>query len=83
MLSFFGNFNVSGMVVFKEGKPSKNDYRKYKITVENLFAKYKSNTTKVAVNSTNYTLTKNSNNGEYDQLTVDTSSTKTVDGCSK
>lgn len=28
----FGTFNVSGMVVFKNGKPSKNDYRKYKIT---------------------------------------------------
>jgi len=30
--NLFGNFNVSGMVVFKEGKPSKNDYRKFKIT---------------------------------------------------
>lgn len=28
----FGTFNVSGMVVFKNGKPSKNDYRKFKIT---------------------------------------------------
>ena len=28
----FGTFNVSGMVVFKNSKPSKNDYRKYKIT---------------------------------------------------
>lgn len=32
--NIFGNFNVSGMVVFKDGKPSKNDYRKYKITVD-------------------------------------------------
>lgn len=32
--NIFGNFNVSGMVVFKNGKPSKNDYRKYKITVD-------------------------------------------------
>lgn len=32
--NIFGTFNVSGMVVFKDGKPSKNDYRKYKITVD-------------------------------------------------
>ena len=30
--NLFGSFNVSGMVVFKMGKPLKNDYRKYKIT---------------------------------------------------
>lgn len=30
--NLFGNFNVSGMVVFKTGVPSKNDYRKFKIT---------------------------------------------------
>ena len=30
--NLFGNFNVSGMVVFVLGKPSKNDYRKFKIT---------------------------------------------------
>ena len=28
----FGTFNVSGMVVFIDGKPYKNEYRKYKIT---------------------------------------------------
>ena len=28
----FGTFSVSGMVVFVNGKPSKNDYRKFKIT---------------------------------------------------
>jgi len=32
--NIFGTFNVSGMVVFKDGKPSKKDYRKYKITVD-------------------------------------------------
>ena len=32
--NIFGTFNVSGMVVFKNGVPSKNDYRKYKITVD-------------------------------------------------
>ena len=30
----FGTFNVSGMVVFIDGKPSKNDYRKFKISVD-------------------------------------------------
>ena len=28
----FGTFSVSGMVVFKNGVPSKNDYRKFKLT---------------------------------------------------
>lgn len=30
--NLFGNFNVSGMVVFIDGKPYKNEYRKFKIT---------------------------------------------------
>ena len=30
----FGNYNVSGMVVFKNGYPSKGDYRKFKISVD-------------------------------------------------
>ncbi len=30
----FGTYNVSGMVVFKNGLPSKNDYRKYKISID-------------------------------------------------
>ena len=30
----FGTYNVSGMVVFIDGKPSKNNYRKFKISVE-------------------------------------------------
>ena len=41
-------------------------------------AKYKANTTKIAVNGTDYTLTNNSNDGAYDAIKVDTSSTKTV-----
>lgn len=32
--NLFGNFNVSGMVVFIDGVPSKNDYRKFKITMD-------------------------------------------------
>lgn len=30
----FGSYNVSGMVVFKDGNPSKSDYRKFKISVD-------------------------------------------------
>ncbi len=30
----FGTYNVSGMVVYIDGIPSKNDYRKYKISVD-------------------------------------------------
>ncbi len=32
--NLFGSFNVSGMVVFINGVPSKNDYRKFKITID-------------------------------------------------
>ena len=32
--NLFGSYSVSGMVVFKNGLPSKNDYRKFKITVD-------------------------------------------------
>ena len=32
--NLFGNYNVSGMVVFKGGIPSKNDYRKFKISID-------------------------------------------------
>ena len=41
-------------------------------------AKYKANATKLKVGSTTHTLTKNSNDGAYDAITVDTTSTKTV-----
>ena len=30
----FGTYNVSGMVVYVDGKPSKNNYRKFKISVD-------------------------------------------------
>ena len=30
----FGSYTVSGLVVFKNGKPCKNEYRKYKISVD-------------------------------------------------
>ena len=42
-------------------------------------AKYKSNTTKISINGgTTQTLTKNSNDGAYDIITIDTSTNKTV-----
>ncbi len=44
-----------------------------------LLAKYKTNTAKITVNGTTYTLNKNSNDGEYDEIEVDTSINKTVD----
>lgn len=30
----FGEYTVSGMVVFKDGQPSKSDYRKFKISID-------------------------------------------------
>ena len=32
--NLFGSYSVSGMVVFKNGRPSKNDYRKFKISLD-------------------------------------------------
>lgn len=32
--NLFGDWSVSGMVVFKNGKPAKNEYRKYKISFD-------------------------------------------------
>lgn len=41
-------------------------------------AKYKTNTTKITINGTTYTLTKNSNDGAYDEIVIDTTTTKTI-----
>ena len=41
-------------------------------------AKYKAKTTKVSINDNEYTLSASSNSGAYDEITVDTSSSKTV-----
>jgi len=41
-------------------------------------AGYKATAAKLTINGTSYTTTKVSNNGEYDAITVDTTSTKTV-----
>lgn len=47
-----------------------------KVTLE--IAKYKAKTTKVSINGTEYTLENSSNDGLYDSIEVDTSSTKTI-----
>ena len=41
-------------------------------------AKYKTYDTTVTINGVDYVLTKNSNDGEYDEIVIDTSSNKTV-----
>ncbi len=41
-------------------------------------AKYKANASVLTINGTNHTLTKSSDNGEYNEITIDTSTTKTV-----
>lgn len=48
------------------------------VTVKLYVAKYKAKTSKVTVNGATTTLTVSSNDGNYDVITVDTSSTKTV-----
>lgn len=47
-------------------------------TVSVYIAKYKTNTSKITVNGTAYTLTKNSNHGEYNKIDIDTSVEKSV-----
>ena len=41
-------------------------------------AQYKANTTKVAINGTNYTIGTASSNGEYTPITIDTTTNKTI-----
>ena len=41
-------------------------------------AQYKANTSKLSINGTQYTLSSASDNGAYDTITIDTSSTKTI-----
>ena len=48
------------------------------VSIKIAVAKYKENTTDITVNETIYSLTKNSNDGEYDEIVVDTSSDKTI-----
>ena len=41
-------------------------------------AKYKTNTAKLTINGASYTLTKNSNDGAYDEIVIATTATKTI-----
>ena len=41
-------------------------------------AKYKANASKITINGTEKSLTKNSNDGQYDMIEIDTTSTKTI-----
>lgn len=67
----FGTSSVVGTITFKVA----DDITEVKIYV----AKYKSNTTKVSVNGGDaQTLTKNSNDGAYDVITIDTTENKTI-----
>ena len=77
------SYDAKGNSCIKLGSSSKTG--KFTFTVPEdvtsviiAIGKYKANTSKVTINSTTHTLTKNSNDGAYDEITVDTSSTKTV-----
>lgn len=41
-------------------------------------AKYKAKDSQLVINNTNYTLSKSSDNGEYEAITIDTTTTKTI-----
>ena len=84
MSSVFGPaYDAKGNSCIKFGTSSKTGSLTFTVpdnvtSVILYVAKYKTNTTKITVNGTNYTLSKNSDNGEYDVIEVDTSETKTV-----
>lgn len=80
---YTGARDAKGNSCFKLGTSSKTG--SFKINVPSnvtevviYVAKYKSNTTKISVNNVAYTLTKNSNNGEYDAIKIDTTTNKTI-----
>ena len=66
----FGTSSVVGKITFTVPE----EVTKVVIKV----AQYKANTTKIEVNGTAYTITTASNNGEYTDIVVDTTTTKTV-----
>ena len=76
-------YDAKGNSCIKLGASSKAGSLKFTVgedvtEVVIYIAKYKANTSKITVNGTSYTLAKNSNNGEYDVITIDTSVNKTV-----
>ena len=66
----FGSSSATGSMTFTVP----NDVTSVVIHV----AKYKTDATKVKVNGTNYTISSSCNDGVYDEITVDTTTTKTV-----
>ena len=82
--SFYtGARDAKGNSCFKLGTSSKTGSFKFVVpddVIEVIIyaAKYKANTSKITVNGTAYTLTQNSDAGLYDEIVVDTSTTKTV-----
>jgi len=84
MSSVYGPaFDATGNSCIKLGTSSKTGTFTFSVpedvtSVIIYAAKYKANTTKLNVNGATYTLTNASNNGAYDAITVDTTSTKTV-----
>ncbi len=80
---YIGAFDAKGNSCLKFGTSSKVGNMTFTVpnevtSVIIYVAKYKSNTTKINVNGVEYTLTKNSNDGQYDEITVDTTTTKTI-----
>ena len=79
-----GSYDVKGNSCLKLGTSSKTGSFEFTVpndvvSVEIYIAKYKSNITKIQINDgTAESLTKNSNDGEYDVITVDTTTNKTV-----
>lgn len=81
---YTGARDAKGNSCIKFGASSKAGSCKFTVPddvvqVKIYIAKYKANTAKVSVNGTTKTLSCNSNDGKYDVIEVDTSSSKTVE----
>ncbi len=80
---YTGARDLTGQSCIKFGTSSKTGSMTFTVP-ENVtevvlyVAKYKANTSKISVNGTAYTLAKNSNDGLYDEIVVDTTKTKTI-----
>lgn len=77
------SYDAKGNSCIKLGSSSKTGGFNFTVpddvtSVTIAIGKYKANTSKITINGTAYTLTNSSDDGAYDVITVDTSSTKTV-----
>ena len=80
---YTGAYDDKGNATIKAGTGSKLGSFAFTVpqditSVVICIAKYNKDTTKVVINGKTYTLTKTEANGEYDEIIVDTTSTKTV-----